>query len=689
MGLITAGGTGPTAPDVAGMRGKTASLAEVVAAAEAQEGASKGKGHSDAGWLGTALGRFGIWSSGQADPDSLRDLRRRAQLLAAYLEKEDIHVLATDDPEAAAAVGEMKREGYHLGLAVVWNGRGEPGDASGLNLSIRPAEEGSLARALASARTWERLPDNFAAEAGVPALDFEAAVERALTRRPAPAGTAGAHPRAAAAHPHEVAFLLSSGNGKTAKGSLNPFGHFGMAVRGEDGRYRVWTVQYNAERGSAFAGGLQETQLTLGEYLYGTHYLTAARPRASGQAIALGETSVGPVYAFILKNITEGQLERMREMAATISARHLTGRDRYDFTNKNLLTNCISLATQILRAAFFPVAESGTQVPADKAVEMIEGFARRLLDNQISPWDMELVTFERPEHAGSQYRIPNVPLGSPFFRFAKPWGKMTWWRRFRAVATPRILDFICIPRVLGAFAHMATARVTVGANSRVLEVHENADSPLRKLQEVGARLAALDAASVTLLEERRSLEASLLGKLGLKDWRHNPADTLEELAAEKTPGAVRLLAPERAALERDLERHHDLDVRLALNTLDQLREMHRNLFYRIIIADPLQRYAGQLAAVRTAYERIVALRDRIEAKRRLPSAAERKEIAALNDSVHTALREVRMSLLDRLGHSPPVDADLLLRGQVTRDMLEKLKDEALGAGGITAPPPRP
>ncbi len=678
---------------LAGMRGISAGMEEVLEAGErALKGAASESGGE--GRMMDIMGRVGMWISGQSDSREVRALRLKAQALAAYIEEREVHALVLDNPEDARVAAEMKREGYHVGLPVIWRGAGHPGDASGLNQALTPADwlsqaphvrlasEPVLEKALEEAKSLVRLPDNFDAEGGVGVQDYEAAVTAVLDRGPAPAATQGAHPLLSAKGRHEIVFLLSSGNGRTAKGNLNPFGHFGMAVKGEDGRHRVWTVQYNDEGGGSFAGGLEETQLTMGEYLYGLHYLSAAEPRASGQAAAMGETPVGPVYGFVLKNITEGQLERMREMAAAVSARHLAGLDRYDFTNKGFLTNCISLVTQILRASFFPVGESGTQVPADKAVELIQGFARRLLDNQISPWDIDFLVFERPEHAGSSYRIPNVPLGSPLFGWTKPWSKMTWPERLGRIFNRRLLAFLHIPQTIEGFARMATTRLIVGPNSRVLEPRENAESPIRKLQAVSDSLARLDAESVGILEDRRRLEKSILAKLGLKDWRRNPGGTLEELARESlSGGAVNLAAPERESLESELGRHHDLDVRLALNSMDQLREQHRNLFYRIILADPRALYAGRLAPVGEAYDGAVALRKLLEKERRLPTAAEKARLGALNERVHLELRDIRMRLLRELGHSPPMDVELILSGQVTRDLLESLRDEALGAGG--------
>lgn len=374
---------------VAGLQGERAALDSVL-----QAGGKGGHGapnKKDEGEDMGLLARFGTKATfrlaGQADDRATAVARQRAHGLAAYIEGEGVDVLAIDDPESARVVALMKAMGYHKSLPVLWEGRGDPGDASGLNMALRReawmdrAPHVALARPRAKGRNPSvkdavrqavrrvRLPDNFMEMGGVGIADPEPVVARAVKTAAPSAAKAGAR----ASRRFDVHFLLTNGNGVWVKGDANAFGHFGMAVTDEKGKIQVWTVQYND--GGSFTGGLGDgKQMTLAEYLYASLWYL---PGAAGQAIPLAETAVAPVVDFILKGaVDEAGLEAMRRVAADINARHLKGEDNYSFLNKDGNTNCISLVTQILRAAGFHIAESGIQAPADKAVEMIAGLAR-------------------------------------------------------------------------------------------------------------------------------------------------------------------------------------------------------------------------------------------------------------------------------------------------------------------------
>lgn len=645
------------APRLAGMEGRRTSLARALAEAEAAEKPEKGAPF----WQSLA-----VRLSGQADDRATAGLRRQAQLLAAWLEDNEIDAVVTDDPAAARVVAQMKREGHHVSVPFVWSGAGAPGDAEGLDMSLAPADwmqasphvrlaaAPTLEAALKQAAALERLPGNFNEVGGVPMRGYEAAVGAAMGR----SGKSG-----------EIVLLLSSGNGIKKKGDSNAWGHFGMAVKDEKGDHRVWTVHYNDKMGGSFSGGMGEGQMTLGEYLYGLHY----HPGANGQAYPLAETSVGPVLAFILRGADEAALETMREMAAFVNATHLAGKDSYSFTNKGMLTNCISLVTKILRAAGFRIAESGTQAPADKAVELIRGFARRLLENQMAVGEFDLLVFERHPHAASSYRIPNVPLGSVYLNFRKPWKEMGWWERLKTVLR-RPFEFFSVPSHIAAFAAMATRRVVAaGPSSRELRIEEVEDSPIRLLMRGTEAVRSLRAERVPLMERRRALEDRVLARIGLAGWQRNPGQTLEDLAAGRDR---KLPDGEEAALQADLAAHQELDVAITLNRFDELLELRRQQFLKLRIADPVGVYARRMARLRALHARVLERRDRIARERRIPSGAEIEALHALNERVEAELEALRIALLNRLGPAPAQDIRTTFRGQVTGDLLTTLRENS-------------
>ncbi len=613
--------------------------------------------------------------SGQEDPRAVRFLREKAERLHAYLENKEIDVVLTDDPETADVLGAMKRMGYRVSLPVVWTGKGDPGDASGLTMTlhrgdwlheaphVRVASEPYAETAVREASKAWRLPDNFMEDGGVSVRNFEPTVRETLARAlpPPPAGS----PKR-----YQVHFLLSAGNGVRRKAGANPWGHFGMAVEDEDGDVNVWTVQYNDRRGGAFTGGLGKgKQLTLAEYLYALWYL----PGATGQAAPMSETPVGHVLDFVLRGVDAAGLEAMRAAAAAINARHLTGEDRYDFFNTGGLTNCISMITQILRAGGFAIADSGVEVPADKAVEMIRGFGRGLLQNEIAPLDFGLVVFERPFHAApSDYRIWNWALGSPFLHLERPWKEHGWIESVLALMK-RPLDFLSVPATVAAFASMATHRVVVGPQSRRLNVAVNTDSPIAQLRKSALLVQRLREERVPLLKSLGKLEDDILKRYGLEGWRR--------VRDASRGAAIAGLSPEdRAALERDLAEHHKLDKKLALSNFDEQLELRRMDFLKLELADPLNRRSKELDPVRRAYDKVAARRARFADEDRLPSAEEISELTRLNAEVELTLERSRMKRLAAFGPRKAHDMRMVFR-QVTRETLEKMREEGREESG--------
>ncbi|HAH06883.1 MAG TPA: hypothetical protein DCM05_10215 [Elusimicrobia bacterium] len=653
---VGAGGGVPEPIDTADgtMEGSRMALAQLLETAHAS-GHGAAKKDEDMGLL-MRLGTKALMRlSGQADDRTTAKLRKKAHALAAYIEENGIDALSTDDPETAAVVGLMKRMGYHKSLPVVWKARQAPPDASGINVALRgggwleeaphvalarPEGEGraaSVREALSQATRLERLPDNFMEMGGVSVRNFEPKVAEAVRRAvpPSPKGR------------YDVHFLMTNGNGVKSKGDANAFGHFGMAVTDENGKILVWTVQYND--GGSFTGGLGDgRQMTLAEYLYGLWYL----PGAAGQAIPLAETAVSPVLDFIWKGAVDAAgLSAMRRVAAAINAKHLQGEDNYSFTNRDGQTNCISLVTQILRAAGFPIAESGIQAPADKAVEFIAGLSRSLLSNQIGPLDFGLIRFERPAHAGPEhYRIPNTALGSPLFNRSKPWSRMNLWEKLvRAIASvPNFIRSLAIPSRIEAFTAMASQSVRVGPNSRELVVEDHSDSPIVQLR--GAAETVL-----RLREERVPLERELAA--------------LNEELLERGPAA----ADER--LEELRRRHKELELRLALSILDEQIAQRSVDYLKLRIADTTGRRAGRFDEVKAAREEVLALRDLMEAEGRILDEGEIARLDALNAQVERRLQRIRLDLLREAGPAVPHDMKQISR-QVTLKVIDDLLDKA-------------
>lgn len=651
-------GAGLPADDETGMKGSRASLEEALVRG-GQEG-EHGSIAEEIGWFKSLLSRVGMKLSGEADSRAMRRTREQAQRLAAYLEKERIDALATDDPRAAELLDEMKREGYHLSLPVLWTGREAPPVSAAILASGRPR----LAEALRAAPRLERLPDNFGEMGGTAVSDYEPAVRDAIQKAvpPAPKG---------APKKYQVHFLLTGGNGTLAKGDSNPFGHFGLAIEDEQGEVQVWTVQYMDERGGTFSGGLGKgSQLTLAEYLYQLWYL----PGATGQPTPKGEVYGAPVLDFIVRNVDETALEDMRQAAAFINANHLTGKDSYEFVNKGGLTNCISMVTQILRSAGFPIAESGTQAPGDKAVEFIRGFGRWLLDNQIDPLDFGFALFERPAFSASHhYKLWNWTLGTPYLNHLKPWAEMSWGERIRTLLR-RPFEFFGVARVIGEFAGMATHRVVVGPNSRAARVIENPDSPIARLRRSSEDRRRLRVERRPLQEELAREEAAALELMGLDGWQLNPGQTLEELGRERRAG---MSAVAWGRLEAGLRRHHELDLRLSLNKFDEQIELRRIEFLKLQLADPMRRYARRLDPIRREYQRVLDYRDRVQLEGRVLTEAEVRELDRINAQVEERLEAVLHELRKDLGTAPPHDMRMIFR-QISRGTLQQLKEVAAG-----------
>lgn len=621
--------------------------------------------------------------SGQADPRRVAALRKQAHRLAGYLDQEKIDVVATDDPKAAEVLGLMKRMGYHKSVPVVWTGKAEPLDAAAINVALSPAAwqaaaphvavspQADLDGALAFAKGIERLPENFMEMGGVSVRGFEAAVARALE-----SAVGGGAPGLGR---FDVHFLMTNGNGVDLKGDANPFGHFGMAVTDEKGKAQVWTVQYND--GGSFTGGLGEgKQLTLPEYLYSLWYL----PGAVGQAIPLAETAVSPVYDFILRGVDEAQVEEMRRKAAEINARHLRGKDGYEFFNQGGNTNCISLVTQILRAAGFRVPETGVQDPAGQAFNMVHELSRWLLNGRLSAADFGLVVFERAAQAGpAHYRIANTALASPMFSRHKPWQKMRLWEKAaRVLMLPwHMAQALRVPSYLERFARFASHRVVVGPNTRQAEVVENAESPILKMRGSAATIARLRRERVPLMESLGAVEDRVIKLLGFDGWQTNPAQSIEE---REKDGKLDLEA--RTRLEADLAEHSRLSVALGLNRIDEQVELRRIDFLTIQLVDPAGRRWRRLDRLREDYARVLAYRNALLKQNRLLGPAEIDDLDALNSRIETSLESMRLKLLKDAGPAVPQSIKMIL-GQIDRETLEDLRELGQG-GGAGKPKPK-
>jgi len=624
--IETAGGT---------MEGSRIALDQLLEAAHSA-GHGPSKSDEDMGLMMRLGTKALLVLAGQADSRATAKLRKKAHALAAYISEKGIDALSTDDPEAVAAVGLMKRMGYHKSLPVVWNGAQTPPDASGINLSL-PAD-GQLSEGLVQATRLKRLPDNFMEMGGVSVKDFEPAVARAvdLAAPPSPLAPKGRY---------DVHFLLTNGNGVKTVGDSNAFGHFGMAVTDEKGKILVWTVQYND--GGSFTGGLGDgRQLTLAEYLYSLWYL----PGSAGQAIPLAETAVSNVVDFIWKGaVDRAGLEAMRRVAAAINAKHLEGKDNYSFTNRDGQTNCISLVTQILRAAGFPIAESGVQAPADKAAEFITGLGRSLLENQIGPMDFGLVSFERPTHAGPEhYRIPNTALGSPLFTRSKPWGRMNWKEKLGRILglIPNFIRSLSIPGRMDAFSAMASQIVRVGPNSRELDIAPRPESPIALLRASAQAVLRLRETRIPLERKLTALHEELIERGAYSETRR------EELRA----------------------RHRELELLLALSILDEQIAQRSVDYLKLRIADPLGRYARRLDRVRAGREEVFALRRLMETERRILNEDEIARLDALNARVERELQRIRLDLLKAFGPTVPHDMAQISR-QVTLKVIDNLLDK--------------
>lgn len=652
---------------MAGMEGVRMSLQGVLKS-DAVEGHGGAKKDEDMGLVARMGTKLMMKLARQADDAETQKLREEAHHLAAYIAKEKIDVLATDDARATKVVGLMKQMGYHKSLAVVWASREKPADASGVNMTVVPAPwlgearhvavspQPNLSESLAAAVKQERLPDNFMDMGGVSVRDFEPAVAEAVEK-----ALPGKRPKGT----YDVHFMLTNGNGVKNKGDANAFGHFGLAVTDEKGKAQVWTVQYND--GGSFTGGLgDQKQLSLGEYLYTLWYL----PGAVGQAIPLAETAVSPVFDFILRGVDEAQLEAMRRKAAEINARHLKGGDNYSFLNNDGMTNCISMVTQILRAAGFRIPETSIQDPAGQAMNMFAELSRWLLNGRITADRFGFVVFERPAHAGPEhYRITNTALASPLFNRPKPWERMAWYEKaWRFLTFPwNLAKAMSVPEKLEAFARLATHRVVVGPASRDPQVVENAASPIMRLRAGAQAVASLRRARVGLMERIETVEQRIIKAIGFEGWTPNPAQTLEEQARGK--GTVS---------DDDLRRHHRLTVELELNNIDELIERRRMEFLTLELADPTHKHIWKVEGIKSDYQTVLSYRDRVLIQDRVLTDEEKEQLDVLNARLERRLERARVALLKEVGPSAAQSVKMIL-GQVDRETLEALKE--LGAGG--------
>lgn len=649
---------------LAGMEGVRKSLSDATLEGQAEPHAEEG------GWLSQFGMQLAMKLAGQADSSAKAKLRERAHRLAGYLEANGIDAVATRDPEATRVLGIMKEMGYHKSLPVIWADREAPPDARAVSVALRAGEwqakaphvavspKASLGDALAFAtQRLERVPENFMEIGGVSVKGFTPAVDQAVAKA-LPGAKAGSGR-------FDIHFMLTHGNGVAKPGDANPFGHFGMAVTDEQGKLQVWSVQYND--GGSFTGGLGDgKQMSLSEYLYSLWYL----PGAVGQAIPLGETAAATVYDFVLRGADEAQIETMRRKAAEINARHLRGLDNYRFLNEEGMTNCISLVTQILRAAGYRLPETGKQDPAGMAYNMIVEMSRWLLSGRLPAEDFGLLVFERPAHSGpAHYRIPNIALAAPHSTRQKAWEQMNLWEKLkRIVGVGRNLrKALNVPDFLERFGAMASHRVVVGPNSRTPSVVENPESPVLKLRGARGKVAGLRRERVPLMEAVARIEDRIIKAIGFEGWQPNPAQSLEEQAREAK------LEPEaKALLELDLQRHHQLDVALQLNRIDEQAELRRAEFLALQVADPTGRYARRTDPMRRAYAQVLSHRDRVETEDRVLSPAEIAELDRLNAKIERELEAVRLALLEDAGPTIPQSMTMIL-GQLDRETLEELR----------------
>ncbi|MBI4061098.1 MAG: hypothetical protein HY403_06675 [Elusimicrobia bacterium] len=640
--LLVTAGKGPEELAAAGMTGQRRAFQDLLAQA-GEEGHGPAKKDSDMGLADRLGSKLLLHLAGQADDRETARRREEAHRLAAYVESERVDVLATDDQRAARALGLMKSMGYHKSLPVVWTGRRAPADASAVTLRARPS---GLESALRRAKAVERLPDNFMEMGGVSVKDFEPRVAEAVARSvpPLPPGSGR----------YDVHVLLTNGNGIREKGDANPYGHFGMAVTDETGKTLVWSVQYND--GGSFTGGLGDVkQMTLAEYLYALWYL----PGTVGQAIPLAETAVSTVMDVILRGaLDKAGLQAMRRMAADLNARHLMGGFNYGFFADS---NCANIVTQIMRAAGFAIAESGVQAPADKAAEMIVGFARRLLSGQLGAHDAGFVVFERPAHAGPEhYRIANTALGTPLFNRVKAWKAMSFlekaWRVLTAL--PNLLKSRRIPKMIESFADKATGRVVVGPASRELEIVDNPRSPIMLMRVAETAVQRLRRERVPIEDELAEINAELLKAGGYQDWAPGkpwkPAN----------PG-------EEARLQERRRRHHELEAALALNIFDEALAQRAVEYHRLQIADVHGRYESRLKLLDELAEKAAAYRETMRREDRALNVREIKKLNELNARGEKELQRIRLALLNDLGPRVPQDMGMISR-QVTLETLDKM-----------------
>ncbi|MBI5630280.1 MAG: hypothetical protein HY921_05295 [Elusimicrobia bacterium] len=650
-----------------GLEVRGSSLKQVASEAAGIKG--EGDAYADLSGLKAALSNISLALAGQVDPKHVRTIREKAHLLAKYIDHHNIDVLVIETQEDSEIVGLMKKMGYHTGMPVIWNHTNAPADPSGLNMAAYPgawlgqapyvqaASRPTLEAALKEAPLVERLPYNFMDVGGTSIEDFEHQLNGILDRIIPPSRKSGTY---------DIHLMLTNGNGQKKKGDLNAYGHFAMAVRGPDGKIWVWTVQYND--GGSFTGGLGPIQqMSLAEYLYAMWRL----PGATGQPPAFGQTSTADVLDFILHGITESQYAALLNMAMNLNSRHLSGKAHYDFTG---FDNCIGIITQLLRAAGFAIVESGTQTPADKTVELMRGFTRRLLDNLIGPMDFSFIVFERPTHASpSGWRIQNTPLGTPYLYFDKPWKNMTWWERVKTVARIAVnpLGFTKVPAMIEAFAGMAPHRVVVGPQSRTLEVKDNPSSPIVLLQRTQAELEGLEPEMADVGRRFYAAQQAILKRLREDTWKHW---RYMGISAEKLRDLVP--AEEQADLDRELADYDRLRAEQGLKLLDQQIALRKIDFLRLEIADPMRWHSSEMEPVRRAAAEAARLRETLARARRAPTRAEVKRLDDINAMVHNRLERLRRKILQEVGTVPPNDLIRAFR-PVSNDLLRQLSNMRL------------